>query len=193
MAAHAARMPSDTARSFAVAAPSRGTLLWWLWAPLLLLISIDPLIQLVAGRPPVNSTFDSWGPVVFVPLVALVLSLLYRRRSIRVDSEQLDITSTLYRKQVPLSAMLLDRARIVRFEEYPEFRPALKSNGYQLPGFRSGHFRMQDGSKGFCLITDDTRVLVLPLRDGSSVLVSPEKPRVLLDELRRLAERGKAA
>lgn len=46
---------------------------------------------------------------------------------------------------------------------------------------------MRGGGKAFCLLTDRNRVLVLPLRDGSLLLVSPEQPRVLLDDLKRLA------
>ncbi|MEA5666354.1 PH domain-containing protein [Stenotrophomonas sp. MH1] len=180
--AHAAAHPIP------LAAAGRGAL-WWLWGPILLAISIEPLIRLFAGKSPVTTAFASWGPLVVLPLLALALSLLYRRRSITLDGGQLDIVSTLYRKRVALGELRLDRARAVRFDEYPDFKPASKANGFQFPGFRSGHFRMPDGGKAFCLITDNQRVLVLPLRDGSVVLVSPEQPRQLLDELRRLAER----
>lgn len=168
-------------------APPTGSLLLWVWGAIFLALSIDPLIRLFAGKPVFDASFDSWGGWLVLPLATAALTWAYRRRSLRLDARQLDIASTLYSKSVPLASMRLDRARIVKFEEYPEFRPANKSNGLQFPGFRSGHFRMQDGSKGFCLITDDSRVLVIPLDDGSSVLISPEQPRALLDELKRLA------
>jgi hypothetical protein len=173
-------------KAIKVATGSTGTL-WWLWGPLLLLLSIDPLIAVFAGKPPVHADFDSWGALVVLPLLAIGLSLLYRRRSITLDRSGLDIVSTVYRKDIPLDTLLLDRARVVSFDEYPDFAPVTKRNGFQLPGFRSGHFRMDDGSKCFCLVTDNSRVLVLPLRDGTAVLISPERPRDLLDELRRLA------
>lgn len=51
----------------------------------------------------------------------------------------------------------------------------------------SGHFRMRGGGKAFCLLTDYSRVLVLPLRDGSMLLLSPEHPRALLDALKQAA------
>lgn len=172
--------------SFKVAAPA-SSLLFWMWAPMLLVLSIDPLIQLVAGKPPFDASFDSWGGWLVLPLVGAALSLAYRRRELRVDPQQLTIAATLYTRRIPLSSMWLDRARVVNFAENPDFKPGMKSNGFQFPGFRAGNFHMPDGGKGFCLITDDSRVLVIPLRDGNSVLVSPEQPRVLLDELRRLA------
>lgn len=186
MSARAAPQPLQ------LAAPPAATL-WWLWGPLALVLCINPLVQLFAGKPPLTGAFASWGPLLLLPLITAGMTLAYQRRRLRLDPQQLEITSTLYRKRVPISAMRLDRARVVDFDENPDFKPALKTNGFQLPGFRAGHFRMKDGSKGFCLITDNHRVLVLPLRDGSSVLVSPEQPRALLDELKRLAGHGARA
>lgn len=179
--------PTIPAQSIPLAAPAATSLLW-LWGPVLLVICINPLIQLFAGKPPVTAAFASWGPLLVLPLITAGLTLAYRRRHLQLDARQLKIASTLYSKQVPISAMRLDRARVVDFDENPGFKPALKTNGFQMPGFRAGHFRMKDGSKGFCLITDNRRVLVLPLRDGSSVLLSPVQPRALLEELKRLAD-----
>ncbi|MGE8234200.1 MAG: PH domain-containing protein [Stenotrophomonas sp.] len=175
-----------------VAKPT-SSLLFWLWGPMLLVMSIDPLIRLFAGKLPFTTSFNSWGGWLVLPLVGAALTLAYRRRELRLDAQQLTIASTLYTRRVPLSSMRLDRARIVNFAENPDFKPGMKSNGFQFPGFRAGHFHMKDGGKGFCLITDDSRVLVIPLRDGNCVLVSPEQPRALLDELKRLAADGARA
>ncbi len=175
-----------------VAKPT-SSLLLWLWAPMLLVMSIDPLIRLFAGKLPFTASFNSWGGWLVLPVVAAALTLAYRRRALRLDAQQLTIASTLYTRRVPLSSMRLDRARIVNFAENPDFKPGMKSNGFQFPGFRAGHFHMKDGGKGFCLITDDSRVLVIPLRDGNSLLISPQQPRVLLDELKRLADGSRQA
>ena len=183
--------PTET-KAFIVAKPT-SSLLLWLWAPMLLVLSIDPLIRLFAGKPPFQATFASWGGWLVLSLVGAALTLAYRRRELRVESKQLTIAATLYTRRVPLSSMWLDRARVVNFAENPDFKPGMKSNGFQFPGFRAGHFHMKGGGKAFCLITDDSRVLVIPLRDGNSVLVSPEQPRALLDELRRLADGGARA
>ena len=149
--------------------------------------------RLFAGKLPFTASFNSWGGWLVLPLVGAALTLAYRRRALRLDARQLTIASTLYTRRVPLSSMHLDRARVVNFAENPDFKPGMKSNGFQFPGFRSGHFHMKDGGKGFCLITDDSRVLVIPLRDGNSLLISPQQPRVLLDELKRLADGSRQA
>ena len=85
-----------------------------------------------------------------------------------------------------LSELRLEQARVVDLDEHHEYRSGFKTNGFDMPGFKSGHFRMRGGGKAFCLLTDRNRVLVLPLRDGL-LLLSPEQPRVLLDDLKRLA------
>ncbi|KRG63467.1 hypothetical protein ABB26_12360 [Stenotrophomonas humi] len=181
------RNASTASEPFKVAAPT-SSLLLWLWAPMLLVLAIDPMIKLFAGKPPFDASFSSWGGWLVLPLVGAALTLAYRRRELHLESRQLTIAGTLYTRRVPLSSMRLERARIVSFAENPDFKPGMKSNGFQFPGFRAGNFHMKDGGKGFCLITDDSRVLVIPLRDGDSVLVSPEQPRALLDELKRLAD-----
>ena len=178
--------PTETT-AFNVATPTSSVLLW-LWAPMLLVLSIDPLTRVFAGKPPFQATFASWGGWLILSVVGAALTVAYRRRELRVEPKQLTIAATLYTRRVALSSMRLERARIVNFAENPDFKPGGKSNGFQFPGFRAGHFHMKGGGKAFCLITDNSRVLVIPLRDGNSVLVSPEQPRALLDELRRLAD-----
>jgi len=167
-------VPTET-KAFNVAEPT-SSLLLWLWAPMLLVLSIDPLIRVFAGKPPFQATFTSWSGWLVLSLVGAALTLAYRRRELRVEPRQLTIAATLYTRRVPVSSMWLDRARVVSFAENPDFKPGMKGGG-----------------KAFCLITDDSRVLVIPLRDGNSVLVSPEQPRVLLDELKRLADSGARA
>lgn len=183
--------PTET-RTFNVAKPT-SSLLLWLWAPMLLVLSIDPLIRLFAGKPPFQATFASWGGWLILSLLGAALTLAYRRRELRVEPKQLTIAATLYTRRVTLSSMRLERARVVNFAENPDLKPGGKSNGFQFPGFRAGHFHMKGGGKAFCLITDPNRVLVIPLRDGNTVLVSPEQPRTLLDELKRLADSGARA
>ncbi len=85
--------------------------------------------------------------------------------------------------------MDLANARIVDLAEHTELRPAFKTNGFGMPGFSAGHFRLRGLRKAFCLLTDRSRTLVLPLRDGTLLLLSPEKPQVLLQQLRQLADR----
>jgi len=161
-------------------APSPAWRLLWLWVPLLLVAGVMVGTALDAPERSHTELF------ITLPFLA-VLAGAYPRRSIVLHQDTLEVQSTFYRKRVPVSAMRLDEARIVDFAEHGRYKPTIKTNGYGMPGFQSGHYRMADRSKAFCLITDSSRVLHLPLRDGSAVLVSPERPRALLDALQALA------
>ena len=127
------------------------------------------------------------GISLFVLATGIALHWAFHRRRISVQGKQLEVVSTFYRKRVNVADIRLEQARVVDLAEHHEYRPGFKTNGFGMPGFQSGHFHMRGGGKGFCLLTDHSRVLVLPLRDGSLLLISPEQPRVLLDDLKRLA------
>ncbi|MEG1681902.1 MAG: hypothetical protein RR326_17510, partial [Stenotrophomonas sp.] len=79
--------PTET-RAFTVAKPT-SSLLLWLWAPMLLVLSIDPLIRLFAGKPPFQATFASWTGWLVLSLVGAALTLAYRRRALRAEPKQL--------------------------------------------------------------------------------------------------------
>lgn len=171
-------------KEYAVAPLGRFAL-WGLWLPLLLAALV---IVAVMVMPQQNTPAPyAWVALPFVLLIATGLSLALRRRRILLENRDLRIIATLYSKRVPVESIDLAKARVVSLEEHTELRPMVKTNGFNLPGFAAGHYRMRNLAKAFCLVTDRSRVLVLPLHTGLTVLLSPEKPRELLDQLNELA------
>jgi hypothetical protein len=125
--------------------------------------------------------------VIVVPLWWL-LDRLMRRHAIALDGMTLDVRSTLYRCTTALAAIDLERARIVDLDERPELRPGMKSNGFALPGFRSGWFyNLRQRRKTFVAIADGRRKLWLPIRGDHDLLLEPRDPQRLLQRLRELA------
>ncbi|QDA58004.1 PH domain-containing protein [Thermomonas aquatica] len=116
-------------------------------------------------------------------LTALVLAMLGRRR-ITLENGMLVVAAAFYTRKAPVASLDLAHARIASLDERTEFRPGLKTNGYGLPGFQAGHFRLRNRAKAFCLLTGQQRVLILPQQDGAFLLLSPEQPQALLDALR---------
>ena len=112
------------------------------------------------------------------------LALLKRRRIV-LENGVLVVAATFYTRKTPVAALDLANARIANLDEHTEFRPGLKINGYALPGFQAGHFRLRNRAKAFCLLTRQQRVLILPQRDRAYLLLSPEHPQALLDALRQ--------
>lgn len=123
--------------------------------------------------------------VVAVGVLAVVLPLW--RREARFDGRRLRVKATWYSREAPLADFDLAAARVVDLREHTGFKPWLKTNGFALPGLQAGHFRLRDRRKAFCLVTDPSRVLVLPHADGRIWLLSLDHPQAVLDILRRAA------
>lgn len=118
-----------------------------------------------------------------VAVLALLLVAVKRRRVSLADG-QLQIVAGINRSTVPVSELLLDRARIINLDEHPEYRPGgLRINGTAMPGYRAGHFINAKGRRSFVLLTSHERVLMLPQKNGRLLLLSLEQPQALLDAL----------
>ncbi len=123
--------------------------------------------------------------IVAIAVLAIVLPMW--RREASFDGRRLRVKATWYTREAPLSDFDLAAARVVDLREHSDFKPWLKTNGFALPGFQAGHFRLRDRRKAFCLVTDPARVLALPHADGRVWLLSLEHPQAVLDILRRAA------
>lgn len=126
--------------------------------------------------------------VVAASVLAIVLPMW--RREASFDGKRLRVKATYYTRESPLSQFDLAAARVVDTREHTEYKPSLKTNGFALPGFQAGHFRLRDRRKAFCLVTDPAKVLALPHADGRVWLLSLEHPQAVLDILRRAAAAG---
>lgn len=123
--------------------------------------------------------------VVAVSVLAVVLPMW--RREASFDGRRLRVKAAWYTREAPLADFDLAAARVVDLREHTGLKPRLKTNGYALPGFQAGHFRLRDRRKAFCLVTDPAKVLALPHADGRVWLLSLEHPQPVLDILRRAA------
>lgn len=128
----------------------------------------------------------AWSLIV-IAVLAVGLGAAFFRRRVALAGNVLDVCSTMYRRRVPVAQLRLDQAEVVDLQRDRRYGIRVKTNGYSMPGFYSGHFRLQGGGKGFALVTDRARVLALPVSDGSTLLLSVDRPQALLDALRKVA------
>ena len=128
----------------------------------------------------------AWSLLV-IALLGIGLGMAFFRRRVELAGDVLDVRSTMYRRRVPVAQLRLDQAEVVDLQRDRRYGIRVKTNGYSMPGFYSGHFRLQGGGKGFALVTDRARVLALPVSDGSTLLLSVDRPQALLDALRKVA------
>lgn len=120
--------------------------------------------------------------------IAWVMARTLRRHALRLEAGTLRISTGFYRKQVPLTALDLGKARSLDLDEHPQLKPLLKTNGMRLPGYAGGHFRLRNWQKAFCAIADRGRVLYLPTRDGSAIVLGCAQPEAALRALRETAD-----
>ena len=144
--------------------------------------------ELAAGAEGSHHWLVVGGVMAFVVLLWTLLQLAMKRHRLELDRAQLRVATTFYTRTVPLSELLLDKARVIELEERPEFKPGLKSNGYALPGFQSGHFQLRNGDRAFVAIAGERRALWLPTASGKGLLLQPHQPDALLERLRELAQ-----
>lgn len=123
--------------------------------------------------------------VLLLPLVAGALALSMHRRRVEVSDRGLLLRRWPWPRMERHSDLAVDQARIINLDDHPELRPSFKIAGTQLPGYRSGLFWLRDRQRAYVLLTDTRRVLHLPKRDGTLILLSPLRPEALLEALRR--------
>ncbi len=128
----------------------------------------------------------AWSLLV-IAVLGIGLGAAFFRRRVELADNVLDVRSTMYRRRVPVAQLRLDQAEVVDLQRDRRYGIRVKTNGYSVPGFYSGHFRLHGGGKGFALVTDRARVLALPVSDGSTLLLSVDRPQALLDALHKVA------
>lgn len=157
-------------------------------------VALVPALGLVAGL--VGLAFAAredprqWLLMIPIALSMLLLVALIRRRRVTLEDDRLCIAGSLHTARVPVAELDLDAARIVDLSNAIALRPMLDTFATSLPGFRAGHVRLRDRSRGFVLLTDRSKVLALPERRGRMLLLSLEKPKALLDALKAVAGAG---
>jgi len=193
-------MSGSDARRFEVAETSSLRLLW-LAVPLLLALLGTLYSQLGAPRadapwmeitlsPPyfLMGGSSAWTVVVLV-LMGAGLGWAFFRRRIMLQGDVLVVHATLYRRRVRVADMQLDAADVVDLTRDRRYALGLKTNGYGMPGFHAGHYRLRAGGKAFVLLTDMHRVVAIPVRGQATLLLSAAAPQALLDALHAVAAR----
>lgn len=166
-------------REFAVVPPD---LRWLILLPALGLVAALVGIAFGAREEP-----RLWLMTIPMVLGVMLMTALIRRRRVTLEDDRLQIAGSMHGRTVRVAELDLAAARIVDLGEAAPLRPMFKTFGTSMPGFHAGHFRLRDRSRAFVLITDRSKVLLLPEHGGCRLLLSLEKPQALLDALQAVA------
>lgn len=139
------------------------------------------------GNVAVDTLLAAVATALCTGAIAVLLAYMLRRHRLALTADGIDITTTFYRQRLRLSDLRLDEARALDLDEHPELKPLLKTNGYSIPGFRSGWFRLRGMQRAFVALADGRRVLWIPTTAGYGLLLQPRQPQTLLDRLREMS------
>ena len=175
-------------RDFPIAPPGKASWLFLLGLAIGLPLFVLVLMLMLEGADKAGLP-ALLGVAIMVPVAALLL-LSMRRTQVRIVDDVLEVKATFYTQRLPLASLDAAQARVVDLTRSGSFRkpgkhwPLFKTNGFNTPGFRAGHFRSKDLTRHFLLLTRRDKVLLVPERSGRFLLLSVERPQALLEALR---------
>ena len=136
----------------------------------------------------------SSGPLWFAIILGIVLLGLWvlggyiayssRHVTFEIADQHLRIRGDLYGRRVPLSSLMLDQAEVVDLTANRELQFRWRTNGVSVPGYNSGWFRLRNRTKSLAFVTDRRQVVVIPTREGYTLLMSVAQPQEFLVKLR---------
>jgi len=111
-------------------------------------------------------------------------ALASRSAQFELSANGLAIRSAVYGRTLAASALLPEQATVVDLRSDRELQPTLRTNGIGMPGYAAGWFRLRKGEKALLFVTDPSRVVYLPTREGYSVLLSVTEPERFIEALK---------
>lgn len=135
-----------------------------------------------------------WLTALFGGMLVLWVALFFflsftvqraAQAEIALRNGRLVVKGGLYGREIPLADV--ETGAAARLDLGVENPKSLKwrTNGVGLPGLSAGWYRLSDGEKALVFVTDRTRAVYVPTRQGFAVVVSPDDPARFLDALRR--------
>lgn len=128
-----------------------------------------------------------FGLVLLALLIAVGGHVLWasRHMSVEVTRAALVVHGDLLGPTLPLVSLRAADARVVDPRSDPASAVVRAVFGGGFAGYRSGWFRLADGTKALVFLREGERALRVPTRGGYSVMVSSRDPERLLDTLRQ--------
>ncbi|KPJ48213.1 MAG: hypothetical protein AMJ41_05365 [candidate division Zixibacteria bacterium DG_27] len=121
---------------------------------------------------------------VFLVVLAFFLGFIaYSTRNAKFEVVEggLRIKGALYGRFISNGSFVKDGAKILNLDRETDFQPRTRANGIGLPGYSEGWFKLKNGEKALLFLTDRTKVVYIPTKNGYSVLLSPKHPEEMLN------------
>jgi hypothetical protein len=154
---------------------------------LLLVALLGVTFGIQAGRPQDSSAVATTilAAAVFCLTPFVLLRIVGRARA-TVEEGDLVMQTGVGKKRVPLANLRRHGIEVIDLAQHPELRPLFRLWGTSMPGLSTGWFRLRNGEKAVCLLTDRRHVSYLRSDDDNiSLLLSLQNPGTLKALLER--------
>jgi hypothetical protein len=173
-------------------AGDRGKPLRWLalllFVPSAVLLAILCVRVLRMGAPAWLAGSALLGPLLLLDGLYLFLAWRIRCAGVALNPRAIGIDTGFSRRLVALQRLAPRGIKEIDLTQRPELRPLLRTLGLGLPGFSGGWYRLRDGRKALCLVTERDRVTLLEDETGLVYLISLADPEPLRRALQASAD-----
>jgi hypothetical protein len=124
--------------------------------------------------------------VVGFILLPLILVRVVKRARVSINNDELVMETGVGKKRIALANLRAHGMQTIDLTQRSELRPRLHTWGASMPGFSSGWFRLRNGEKAVCVLTDQRHVTYLRSNaDNLTLLLSLNDPAPLKAALER--------
>lgn len=109
---------------------------------------------------------------------------LASRVRLEVNTEGILISGGIYGRSIPKESIIPEGIRFVNLNYDEMYKPGMKSSGLHYPFYKEGWYRLKNGERALVFVTDESKTIYIPTKEGYSVLFSLNEPEELLQLLR---------
>ncbi|HEX7130815.1 MAG TPA: hypothetical protein VF217_12245 [Rhodanobacteraceae bacterium] len=158
-----------------------------IFVPSAVLLAILCVRVLHMGAPAWLAGSALLGPLLLLDLLYLFLAWRIRCAGVALNPQAIGIDTGFSTRLVALQRLASHGMKEIDLKQRPDLRPLLRTLGLGLPGFSGGWYRLRDGRKALCLVTERDRVTVLEDETGLVYLLSLADPEPLRRALQAAA------
>jgi hypothetical protein len=158
-----------------------------LFVPSAVLLAILCVRVLRMGAPAWLAGGALLGPLLLLDLLYLFLAWRIRCAGVALNAQAIGIDTGFSTRLVALQRLAPRGLKEIDLKQRPDLRPLLRTLGLGVPGFSGGWYRLRDGRKALCLVTERDRVTVLEDETGLVYLLSLADPEPLRRALQAAA------
>ena len=126
------------------------------------------------------------GVLILVIALFVFIAHTARNTTAEVSDKGLRINGGMYGRFIPKESLVKEDIKVLNLNEDSAHRTTWRTNGVGLPGYSAGWFRLRNKEKALVYLTDRTRVVYIPTKEGYAVMLSLTQPEEMVKAAREV-------